>query len=193
MENERKDVFLIKPPRFEDSRGWFSETYNEERYRALGLATRFCQDNHSLSREAGVVRGLHFQAPPHGQAKLVSCIRGAIFDVCVDVRRGSPTYGKWAGATLSAENGHQLYIPVGFAHGFVTLEPGTEVFYKVSAYYSAESEGGIAWDDPDLAIDWPLPDGGPVLSEKDERLPRLSAFDSPFDYDGKPLEDIRDA
>jgi len=193
MNKERSGVLLIKPPRFEDSRGWFSETYNYEKYCDRGLATRFVQDNHSLSRSAGVVRGLHFQAPPNGQAKLVSCIRGAIFDVCVDVRRGSPTYGKWAGATLSAENGHQLYIPVGFAHGFVTLEAGTEVFYKVSAYYSAASEGGIAWDDPDLAIGWPLPESGPVLSEKDERLPRLSAFDSPFDYDGTPLEDIKDA
>lgn len=192
MNTERNGVLLIKPPRFEDERGWFSETYNHAKYCDRGLATIFVQDNHSHSRSPGVVRGLHFQAPPHGQAKLVSCIRGAIFDVCVDIRRGSPTYGKWTAATLSAENGHQLYIPVGFAHGFVTLEPQTQVFYKVSAYYSAASEGGIAWDDPDLAIAWPLPDSGPILSPKDAGLPPLDGFDSPFEFEGIPA-DIKDA
>jgi dTDP-4-dehydrorhamnose 3,5-epimerase len=181
-------VQFIKPRRFGDDRGWFTEVYSERAFAGLGVTERFVQDNHSLSRPAGVLRGLHFQTPPHGQAKLVRCIRGAIFDVAVDVRKGSPTYGRWVGATLSAENGHQLFIPVGFAHGFLTLEPDTEVTYKVSDVYAPAHDGGIRFDDPDIGVAWPLIAGQtPVLSPKDEALPPLAAFDSPFAYDGRPL------
>ena len=141
-----------------------------------------------MSRPQGTIRGLHFQTPPHAQAKLVRCLRGAIFDLAVDVRKGSPTYGQWVGAELSAENGRQLFIPVGFAHGFMTLEPDTEVFYKVTDFCAPACDGGLLWSDPDIGVEWPaLPDGSPLLSEKDERLPSLSQFDSPFPYDGVPL------
>ena len=186
-------VQLIRPKRFSDDRGWFSETWHEARLARQGIDARFCQDNHSLSRPVGTVRGLHFQTPPHAQAKLVRCVAGSIWDVAVDLRAGSPTYGQWVGATLSATNGDQMFIPAGFAHGFVTLEPDSEVIYKVDDYYAPECDGGIAWDDPDLALPWPLPDSGPVLSGKDETLPRLSAWDSPFAYDGRPLEPFPDA
>ena len=180
-------VALIKPRRFEDERGWFTETYNQQTFLDLGIEVAFRQDNHSLSRPVGTLRGLHFQTPPHAQAKLVRCIRGSIWDVAVDVRRGSPTYGEWTAATLTAENGHQLFVPAGFLHGFVTLAPDTEVTYKVSDLYAPECDGGIAWNDPDLALPWPLPEEGPSLSPKDARLPRLADFDSPFPYDGRPL------
>ncbi len=155
-----------------------------------GIDTVFCQDNHSLSRRSGTLRGLHFQTPSHAQAKLVRCVAGSIWDVAVDLRAGSPTYGQSVGATLSAENGDQLFIPAGFAHGFVTLEPDSEVIYKVDDYYAPDCDSGIAWDDPQLAVPWPLPDGGPVLSSKDERLPRLIDWDSPFAYDGRPLKPL---
>jgi dTDP-4-dehydrorhamnose 3,5-epimerase len=181
-------VRLIKPRRFGDARGWFTEFYNQRAFAALGLDDLYLQDNHSLSQQKGVLRGLHFQTPPHGQAKLVRCIRGAVFDVAVDVRRGSPTYGRWVGTTLSAENGHQLYIPVGFAHGFITLEDGCEVTYKVTAHYAPDHDGGIIWNDPDITVDWPdLPASGALLSGKDQMLGRLKDFDSPFAYDGRPL------
>ena len=180
-------VKLLKPNRFGDDRGWFSETYNQAKMLALGIDTVFVQDNHSLSRPVGVLRGLHFQAPPHGQVKLVRCVRGRIWDVAVDVRAGSPTYGRWVGAELSADNGFQLYVPVGFAHGFVTLEADTEVEYKVSAFYDRDSEGGLIWNDPDLSLPWPLPPSGPVISDKDHLLPGLTEFKSPFAYDGVPL------
>ncbi len=181
-------VKLIECRRFEDARGWFTEVYSEAAFAGHGIADRFVQDNHSLSRPVGTLRGLHFQTPPHAQAKLVRCIRGRILDVAVDVRRGSPTYGRWVGAELSAENGRQLYIPVGFAHGFVTLEPETEVTYKVTDVYAPKNDGGIRWNDPTVAIDWSLPAGvTPVLSAKDELLPTLAEFDSPFEYDGVPL------
>lgn len=184
-------VRLIVPRRFGDDRGWFTEVYSEKTFPDLGIPDRFVQDNHSLSVPVGTLRGLHFQTPPHGQAKLVRCIRGRIFDVAVDVRRGSPTYGKWVGAELSAENGHQLYVPVGFAHGFVTLEPSTEVTYKVSDFYAPANDGGIRWDDPTIGLDWPLPAGvTPMLSPKDEKLPLLADFDSPFEYDGTPLSPL---
>ncbi|WP_157216023.1 dTDP-4-dehydrorhamnose 3,5-epimerase [Flavisphingomonas formosensis] len=183
-------VVLIKARRFEDDRGWFTETYNQRAFHDLGVDVSFCQDNHSLSRPVGTLRGLHFQTPPHAQAKLVRCIRGSIWDVAVDVRKGSPTYGEWTAATLSAENGHQLFVPAGFLHGFVTLEPDTEVTYKVSDFYAPECDGGIAWNDPDLALPWPLPEGGPSLSPKDGKLPRLAEFDSPFPYDGRPLTPV---
>lgn len=181
-------VKLISGRRFADARGWFSEVYNAKVFAGRGIDEAFVQDNHSLSRPQGTIRGLHFQTPPHGQAKLVRCLRGVIFDVAVDVRKGSPTYGQWVGAELSAENGRQLFIPVGFAHGFMTLEPDTEVFYKVTDFYAPACDGGLLWNDPDIGVEWPaLPDGSPLLSEKDESLPRLSQFDSPFPYDGVPL------
>ena len=181
-------VQLIRPKRFSDDRGWFSETWRKDRLAGQGIDSSFCQDNHSLSRPVGTLRGLHFQAPPHAQSKLVRCVAGSIWDVAVDLRAGSPTYGDWVGSTLSAENGDQLFIPVGFGHGFITLEPDSEVIYKVDDYYAPDCDGGIAWDDPDLALEWPLPDGGPILSDKDRLLPRLKSWDSPFPYDGRPLK-----
>ncbi|MGO4622632.1 dTDP-4-dehydrorhamnose 3,5-epimerase [Ensifer sp. 2YAB10] len=182
-------VVLLRPKRYGDDRGWFTEVYNEKAFAGYGIDDRFVQDNHSLSVPAGTLRGLHFQMPPFGQAKLVRCIRGRIFDVAVDIRRNSPTFGRWVGAELSAENGHQLYVPVGFAHGFVTLEPSTEVTYKVSNLYSAQNDGGILWNDPAIRVEWPLPHGvNPILSQKDGQQPLLRDFDSPFVYDGTPLE-----
>ncbi len=179
-------VQLIEPKRFGDARGWFTETYNEATFAARGISSRFVQDNHSLSVPAFTLRGLHFQTPPHGQDKLVRCIRGRIYDVAIDVRNGSPTYGQWVGAELTAENGHQLFVPVGFAHAFVTLEPDCEVTYKCSALYAPQSDGGIRWDS--VGIDWPIPAGlAPELSEKDKVLPALDDFESPFAYDGRPL------
>ncbi|WP_058323888.1 dTDP-4-dehydrorhamnose 3,5-epimerase [Sinorhizobium sp. GL28] len=182
-------VVLLRPKRFGDDRGWFSEVYNEKTFSGHGIDDRFVQDNHSLSVPVGTLRGLHFQTPPFEQAKLVRCIRGRIFDVAVDIRRGSPTFGRWVGAELSAENGHQLYVPVGFAHGFVTLEPSTEVTYKVSNLYSPENDSGILWNDSQIGIEWPLPQGiQPILSSKDARQPLLRDFDSPFEYEGAPLQ-----
>ena len=181
-------VRLVRPKRFSDERGWFSETWHQARLAEQGIDSVFCQDNHSLSRPVGTLRGLHFQTPPRAQNKLVRCVAGSIWDVAVDVRAGSPTFGEWVATTLSAENGDQLFIPVGFAHGFVTLEPDCEVIYKVDDYYAPECDGGIAWDDPDLALPWPLPDNGPILSNKDRTLPRLASWNSPFAYDGRPLE-----
>ena len=137
------------------------------------------QDNHSLSREVGTLRGLHFQTPPHAQAKLVRCGRGALFDVAVDIRRGSPTYGQWEGYELTSENGNQLYVPVGFAHGFITLKPDSEIVYKCSDYYAPETEGAILWNDPDIGIDWPT-EADPILSDKDAAAPLLSDLESPF-------------
>lgn len=179
-------VQLVRSKRHGDSRGWFSEVYSEPVFAGLGISCRFVQDNHSLSASRFTLRGLHFQTPPRGQDKLVRCIRGRIYDVAVDVRRGSPTYGGWVGAELSAENGHQLFVPVGFAHAFLTLEPDSEVTYKVSDTYAPNNDGGIRWDS--VGIDWPLPEGAePELSAKDANLPTLAAFDSPFAYDGNPL------
>lgn len=183
-------VVLIIPRKFEDNRGWFSETYRCDRWSERGVADTFVQDNHSLSRLAGTVRGLHFQTPPHAQAKLIRCISGRIWDVAVDLRKGSPTFGRWEAAELSPDNGHQLYIPEGFAHGFVTLEPDTEVVYKVSAHYAPQSDAGVRWDDPTLALPWPLPPTGATISDKDAVLPLLAEFDSPFAYDGHPLAPI---
>lgn len=180
-------VLLINPKRFGDERGWFTEVYSKKKFSDLGIADEFVQDNHSLSAIVGTLRGLHFQTPPYAQAKLVRCIRGRIFDVAVDVRRNSPTYGQWVGAELSAENGKQLFIPVGFAHGFITLEPNTEVTYKVTNPYSAPNDGGILWGDPQIAINWPFMNAQPVISAKDEKQPLLADFDSPFEYDGTPL------
>ncbi|WP_288937907.1 dTDP-4-dehydrorhamnose 3,5-epimerase [uncultured Sphingomonas sp.] len=180
---------LIHPHRHGDARGWFTETYNRAAFAARGIDVTFVQDNHSLSTPIFTLRGLHFQTPPRAQDKLVRCIRGRIFDVAVDVRKGSPTFGKWVGAELSAENGDQLFIPVGFAHGFLTLEPHCEVVYKCSDTYAPDHDGGIAWDS--AGIDWPLPAGvTPELSPKDTRQPTLADFNSPFTYDGRPLEPV---
>ena len=176
-------VRMLRPRRHGDHRGFFAETFRQQSYAALGVDASFVQDNHSVSAVVGTVRGLHFQAPPAAQAKLVRCGRGAIFDVAVDIRRGSPTYGCWAGYTLSAENGAQLYIPVGFAHGFATLEPDSEIIYKCSDYYAPETEGALRWDDPDIGIKWPLT-SAPVLSEKDAAAPLLAGFNSPFTFEG---------
>ena len=151
-------------------------------YTEKGVGDEFVQDNHSLSATVDTVRGLHFQAPPHAQAKLVRCGRGAIFDVAVDIRRGSPTYGHWVGYTLSAANGAQLYIPAGFAHGFATLEPDSEIVYKCSDYYAPETEGSLRWDDPDIGINWPVT-GEAVLSEKDAAAPLLAELESPFTWE----------
>jgi len=184
-------VQLIRPRRHGDARGWFTETYNRDTFAQLGIDCTFVQDNHSLSAPAFTLRGLHFQTPPRSQDKLVRCIRGRIFDVAVDVRKGSPTYGQSVGAELSAESGHQLFIPIGFAHGFLTLEPDCEVTYKCSDTYAPDHDGGIRWDDPAIGIDWPIPAGRtPELSAKDKVQPLLADFDSPFAYDGRPLQPI---
>jgi len=176
-------ILMIEPDRFGDHRGFFGETYSQRVYAELGIDERFVQDNHSLSAEIGTVRGLHFQAPPAAQAKLVRCGRGAIFDVAVDIRKGSETYGKWVGYELSAENGAQLFIPAGFAHGFATLQPNSEIIYKCSDYYAPETEGALRWDDPAIAIDWPL-QGAAILSDKDAVAPMLADLDSPFHMEG---------
>jgi len=181
------NVILFAPRRFSDSRGWFSETFNARREAEIGINVDFVQDNQSYSALPGTIRGIHFQRPPHAQAKLVRCSRGRLIDYAVDLRRGSPTYGRHVAAELSAENGYQLFIPVGFGHAFITLEPGTEICYKVNDFYSPECDGGIRWDCPDIAIDWPL-HGTAVLSDKDVALPTLQGFDSPFPYDGTPME-----
>jgi dTDP-4-dehydrorhamnose 3,5-epimerase len=183
-------VKLIKTRRIEDSRGWFVETWNQARWEAQGVVADFVQDNHSLSRPVGTIRGIHFQRPPHGQGKLVRCARGRIMDYAVDLRGGSPTYGQHVAAELSADGGDQLWIPIGFGHAFVTLEPDTEVIYKVTGLYNAEAEGGLRWDCPDLAITWPLPAEGPSLSPRDELLPMLADFQSPFTYDGEQLQPL---
>lgn len=168
------DVKLITPKRFGDDRGFFSETYNKQAFAAAGIDLGFVQDNHSMSRPVGVLRGLHFQTPPFAQDKLVRVIRGRIFDVAVDIRHGSPTFGQWAGAEISAEEWNQILVPVGFAHGFVTLEPDTEVIYKVTAPYAPQNDMGIAWDDPAIGIDWPLDGRQPTLSGKDAKQPLLA-------------------
>lgn len=176
------DVKLIQPKRIGDSRGFFSETYRLNVLRDAGLDLNFVQDNHSLSEAAGTVRGLHFQTPPHAQAKLVRVTRGSILDVAVDIRKGSPTYGHYVSAEISAQNWTQILIPVGFAHGLMTLEPDTEVLYRVTGYYSASSDAGLAWNDASIGIAWPDVGTGIKLSDKDAKLPGLESFDSPFEY-----------
>lgn len=188
MTHSASPVQLIAPRRFSDARGWFTESYSEPEFRKLDITSRFVQDNHSYSAPQYTLRGLHFQMPPRAQDKLVRCIRGSIFDVAVDVRKGSPTYGKWISAELSAENGHQLFVPIGFLHGFLTLEPDCEVVYKCSQTYSPEHDGGIRWNDPAIGIDWPIPEGLKAeLSSKDAAQPLLTKFESPFPYEGRPL------
>ena len=174
------DVKIVTPARFGDTRGFFSETYHRERFIDAGIDANFVQDNHSLSAVAGTVRGLHYQAPPFAQAKLVRVLRGAILDVAVDVRSGSPTYGEWVSAELSAENGKQIFVPRGFLHGFATLTADTEIAYKVDNYYSKECDGAVRWNDAELAIDWGIDTATDTLSEKDRASPRFSDFNTPF-------------
>ncbi len=175
------DIILLEPKRFGDERGFFSETYKQNELAELGIDVDFVQDNHSLSREPFVLRGLHFQTAPHAQDKLVRVVRGSVFDVAVDLRHGSPTYGQHVSVILSAENWKQMYIPKGFAHGFCTLEPDTEFLYKVSDIYAPECDKGVAFDDPSLGIEWPIPVGEtPVLSDKDRQQPKLSDLPNYF-------------
>ena len=172
-------VVILTPRRFGDDRGFFAETWNRNTMAGLGITTEFVQDNHSVSAEVNTVRGLHFQAPPHAQAKLVRCGKGILFDVAVDIRKGSPTYGNWIGVELSAANGRQLLIPDGFLHGFATRAPDTEICYKCSDFYAPECDGAVRFDDPGIGIDWGLT-GDAVLSGKDADAPLLADFDSPF-------------
>ncbi len=174
------DLLVLEPKVHRDARGFFMESWREEWRETLGLPSPFIQDNHARSEETGVLRGLHFQNPPYTQGKLVWVTRGSVYDVAVDLRKGSPAYGKWHGLILSAENALRFYVPRGFAHGYMTLEPGTEFQYKVDAYYNPAEEGGLRWNDPTLAIPWP--DITPVLSPKDGLLPLFEALDSPFSY-----------
>jgi len=181
---------IIAPRRYVDDRGWFSETFHENRLRDIGVTLRFVQDNQSCSKRAGTLRGLHFQVPPAAQAKLIAVVRGRILDVVVDIRRGSATFGKYASVELSAESGLQVYVPEGFAHGFVTLEDEVVVMYKTSAFYSPAHDCGIFWNDPDIAFPWPFKDFEVIVSDKDKRLPLLKDFVSPFPYDGNPLASL---
>lgn len=180
IETRFKDAFVIEPKVFGDRRGFFMESYNDKVFKELGLDYQFIQDNHSLSVEVGTLRGLHYQLEPYAQTKLVRVIRGAIYDVIVDIRKGSPTYGEWQGFILSEGNKRQLLVPKGFAHGFCTIVPNTEVLYKVDNYYSPEHDRGICWNDPDLNIDWPT--NSPILSEKDSKHPRLAEAENNFTY-----------
>ena len=176
------DVRLIFPARHGDSRGFFSETYNKTSFAEHGIAVDFIQDNHAFSTDQWTVRGLHCQIPPFEQDKLLRCTHGSIFDVAVDVRVGSPTYGQHVSAVISAESWNQILIPVGFAHGYCTLAPDTEVIYKVNKHYSPDHDMGLLWDDPDIGIDWPVNKGGVHLSGRDWAWPRLRDFVSPFTY-----------
>ena len=170
------DVLLLTPRRFADPRGVFVETWQQTRYEALGIPGPFVQDNHSVSTAVGVVRGMHLQVAPNVQGKLVRCVRGAVWDVVVDVRRGSPTFGKYAAVELTAANWAQVWVPGGFLHGFCSLEPESEVVYKVTAPYDPAAERGVVWNDPDLALPWPIEAGRELLSDKDRALPRLKDY-----------------
>ena len=178
---------VIVPKRHIDARGWFSETFHEARWRAVGIASSFVQDNQSQSSRRGTLRGFHFQEPPAAQAKLVSVPRGRILDVAVDIRRGSPTFGKYVSVELSGDSARQLFVPIGFAHGFVTLDDEVLVMYKVSEYYDAGRDGGIRWNDPQIGFPWPFGATDMIRSERDDRLPLLKDYRSPFPYDGEPL------
>lgn len=171
-------LFLITPKVFKDQRGFFLESYSDKFFKSVGITTVFVQDNHSRSEPSGVLRGLHFQKPPFAQCKLIRVIQGSIYDVAVDLRKNSPTFGKWLGFELTSTNFNMLLVPQGFAHGFCTLVPGTEVQYKVDNFYSPEHDSGIRWNDPDLNIPWPVKE--PVLSAKDAVLPFFKELDSPF-------------
>jgi dTDP-4-dehydrorhamnose 3,5-epimerase len=180
MPTELREVVIIQPARFGDSRGYFSETWNRRVFSSAGINIDFVQDNQSYSAEPGTVRGLHYQSPPYAQDKLVSCRSGRLIDVAVDVRRGSDTYGKWVAVELSAENGRQLFVPKGFLHGFLTIEPETEVFYKCSNYYAPEADGSVLWSSPSLQIDWQW-NGPVIISEKDAKAVEFAEFESPFE------------
>jgi len=174
-------VKILTPKRFGDDRGFFSESWNKRLLGEHDLTLEFVQDNHSMSAQVGTLRGLHFQSPPHAQDKLVRCGQGALFDVAVDIRTGSPTYGQWFGLELSAENGKQLLVPKGFLHGFITRQPNTEILYKCTDYYAPDCDGAVRWDS--CGINWGFT-GTPVLSDKDALAPALAAFDSPFVWEG---------
>jgi dTDP-4-dehydrorhamnose 3,5-epimerase len=174
-------VKVLTPKLIADSRGAFCETYNQERFTEHGIMPNFVQDNQTVSAAIGTIRGLHFQGHPAAQAKLIRVLKGRIFDVAVDLRRSSPTYGKWVAEDVSAENRKQIFIPTGFAHGFCTLEIDTHVFYKVSAFYSQPNDFGVAWDDPDLGIDWPVAPSHAVLSDKDRRMPKFKSLPRHFE------------
>lgn len=171
---------LLSLRRFADARGAFVETYNRRDFTAVGIGEEFVQDNQSVSTHVGTVRGLHFQRRPHAQAKLVRVLRGRVLDVAVDMRAGSPTFGRHVAVELSAENGRMLYVPVGFAHGFVTREPMTEVAYKVTALYAPDCDGGVFWNDPAIGIDWGVAEAAATLSDKDQRLPRMAELGPVF-------------
>ncbi|MBJ6360253.1 dTDP-4-dehydrorhamnose 3,5-epimerase [Paenibacillus sp. GCM10012307] len=175
FKTELDGVWIIEPTVHQDNRGFFIESYSKRSYEGLGISQEFVQDNHSLSKEAGTLRGLHYQRPPYAQGKLVRVLAGAIYDVAVDIRSSSPTFGQWVGVILSADNYRQLWIPQGFAHGFCTLVPDTQVSYKVDQYYNASADRGIAWNDPELAIPWPV--NTPLLSGKDGAYQSLSVID----------------
>ena len=179
---EFPDVKIIRPKRFGDQRGFFSETYNKRALAEAGIDLEFVQDNHSLSRAPGTVRGLHFQIFPYAQDKLVRVVRGAALDVVVDLRKGSPTFGKHVSMVVSAEDWSQIFVAAGFAHGFCTLEPDTEVVYKVTNYYAAKYERGVIWNDPDLGIPWPVTEADATLSDRDRTLPRFSELEDTFWY-----------
>jgi dTDP-4-dehydrorhamnose 3,5-epimerase len=176
-------LILLTPRRFADARGYFVETYNEKTFRAAGITAQFVQDNQSYSARRGTIRGLHFQSPPAAQAKLVRVVHGSVYDVAVDLRVGSPSYGRWAAVTLTADSDQQVLLPRGFAHGFCTLEPDTVLAYKVDAFYSPAHDSGLIWNDPQLAIDWPIAAADLVLSDKDQKLGRFAGFVSPFNYE----------
>lgn len=177
---EIPEVVEIIPNRFADDRGYFSETFRDDWFRENVAPLAFVQENQSLSRQKGVLRGLHFQTEPFAQGKLVRCVVGAIFDVAVDIRHGSPSFGKWVGVTLTADNGSQLWVPPGFLHGFCTLEPDTVVSYKVTNYYSKANDAGVAWDDPDIGIKWPDAVDPELMSAKDKAQPRISSLPALF-------------
>lgn len=174
------DVKLLTPRKHGDHRGFFSEVFNRKALAEAGINIDFVQDNHSLSAEKGTMRGLHFQSPPFAQDKLVRVVKGSIFDVAVDLRKGSPTYGQHVSAVVSAEAWNQILVPIGFAHGFMTLEPDTEVIYKVSNYYAPDHDHGLLWNDPALGIEWPFAQDEITLSDKDRRQPVIGEIDSPF-------------
>lgn len=168
------EVIVVEPRRFGDARGFFSETYNRELFAGAGITCEFVQDNQSLSEHAGTIRALHYQLPPKAQDKLVRVVKGAILDVAVDIRQGSPTFGRYVSAEISEANWRQIFVPKGFAHGFVTLEPGTEVCYKVSDYYSPDHERGIRFDDPAIGVDWGVDRDKAILNDRDRRHPLLA-------------------
>jgi dTDP-4-dehydrorhamnose 3,5-epimerase len=182
-ELELPGVRLIQPKRFGDHRGYFAETWSAAKFAEAGLPTTWVQDNESLSAEKGTVRGLHFQRPPHAQAKLIRCIQGSILDVAVDLRQGSPTFGQHLTRVLDGTNGDQLFVPKGFAHGFATLEPDCLVQYKVNDIYAPHLDSGVIWNDPALGIDWQTDSPDAVLSEKDQKLPTLAELDNPFTFE----------